>query len=422
MARFTIETDQGTLIYDTDPCALTDAEGNAVDLSPLGYREYLRGAATDNGQELFSIDSPLIGKVQPRILKIQLGLGCNYSCSYCSQGGQTEDKSSRADAREFLDGLDGWLTESPQKIEFWGGEPLLYWDKLQILAPELRTRFPDARMSIVTNGTLLTAERADWLHGLGFSMAVSHDGPGQDKRGKDPFENSEWAEMIRAVAQLFDDRFCINTVVTPGNHDLFAIAMWFADRFGFDVKVNIEDVVTDYGGASWTGEQLREMETSMREQVTSGIAFHFPRLRWSAQQFLESLVVSKPLAGSQQVCGMARRDQLAVDLKGAVLTCQNAGAKSGHTIGSVSALGDVALAAHPWATRNKCTDCPVVHLCYGSCMLLPEGGLELKNSCAASYYYNMGILGGLIQRLTGAKVRSVSGARPHPVISLKVAA
>lgn len=422
MAQFTVNTDQGDFIYETDGCALRGPDGELVDLSAFGYTQYLLGVPTDNGQEQFSSAAPMLGKVQPRILKIQLGLGCNYSCSYCSQSGQVEDKTSRADAQEFLDGLDSWLTDPPHKIEFWGGEPLLYWKKIKMLAPTLREKFPLARLSIVTNGTLLTLERAHWMHELGFSIAVSHDGPGQARRGEDPFAKSDWSEVIRAVADLFGERFSFNTVITPGNHDLFSIANWFWERMGREVKVNVEDVVTDYVGAAWTERELSALERSMHDQVASGLAFAFPRIAWSAQQFVESLVVGKPLAGSQQVCGMDRKDQLAVDLKGTVLTCQNVGAGSGHAIGTVDRLEDVKLAAHPWPTRKNCSVCPVVHLCYGSCMLLADNTPEFKASCAASYHYNMGILSGIIQRITGATMRTVRGRTPGKFIPIRMVA
>lgn len=411
MASFDILTDHGTFHYDTDPCALTDPDGRPVDLSRFGY-QYLDQVADDG--ESFSPYRPLVGKSQPRVLKIQLGLGCNYSCAYCSQGGQKEEKTSTADARTFLDSLDQWLHgQPPEKIEFWGGEPLLYWRKIETLAPALRSRFPDTRMSMVTNGTLLTVERAKWLHGLGFTLAVSHDGPGQRLRGEDPFENAQWLSMIREVFRLFgEERIAFNAVITPENYDLSALALWFERRMGFPVKVNVEDVVTDYGGGvRWTDEALRAMSDNVRRAVGSGLALVFPRIRWSVQQFLETLAVRKPLDGSHQVCGMDRRDHLAVDLTGNVLTCQNAGAESGHRIGSVRALDEVRLnTARSWAERENCRRCPVVHLCYGSCMFLD--GENFESSCHASYHYNMGILAGIVKLLTGAEVAGISGWKP----------
>jgi len=156
VATFDIHTDQGVFVYDTDPCRLTGPNGQPVNLSRFAY-QYMDAPATDNDAPAFSPDAPIVGKDQPRILKIQLGLGCNYSCSYCSQGGQKAENTGTADARDFLVNLDKWLTEAPEKIEFWGGEPFLYWHKIKVLVPALRERFPDARLSIVSNGSLL-----DW--------------------------------------------------------------------------------------------------------------------------------------------------------------------------------------------------------------------------------------------------------------------
>lgn len=418
VAAFDILTDRGTFRYETDPCALIGPDGRHVDLSRFAY-PYLAQRGDDG--VAFSPGNPVRGKTQPRVLKIQVGLGCNYACSYCSQGGQVEEKTSAADARDFLAALEQWLTEAPQKIEFWGGEPLLYWRKIEILAPALRSRFPRARLSMVTNGTLLTMARAQWLYDLGFSLAVSHDGPGQALRGADPFADDEWRETIRSVFRLFGERICFNAVVTPQNHDLLAMALWFEERMGFEVKLNIEDVVTDYGGVHWTAAGLAAMAENVRRAVGSGLALFFPRLRWSVQQFLETLAINKPLDGSHQVCGMDRRDHLAVDLHGNVLTCQNAGAESGHRIGAVAALDEVRLdTAWSWSARPNCRRCPVVHLCYGSCMFLDGDAFE--SSCHASYHYNVAILAGVVKLLTGAEVTAVSGWRPQPrrIVPIKV--
>lgn len=422
MAQFDIHLEDGQrLTYDTNPSLLLDTAGERVPLKRFAY-PYVDGAPGDNGQIEFSADNPIVGKHQPRILKIQLGLGCNYACSYCSQGGQKPTLTSNKDALDFISQLDTWLHEHPAKIEFWGGEPILYWQKIECLVPALRARFPDAALSIVTNGSLLTTEKAAWLYQNGFSVAVSHDGPGQSLRGEDPFDDPAWVAMIRNVFRMFGNRITFNTVITPLNFDLAQTFFWFEDHMGFEVRVNVEDIVTDYGGAQWTDDQLEAMYLSIKAQTESGLALAFPRIRWSAMQLMESLAIGKPLAGSHQVCGMDRKDQLAVDLHGNVLTCQNAGAESGHKIGTVQDLSAVRLnTGKSFSVRPNCNSCPVVHLCYGSCLFLD--GDDFTSSCKASYWYNRAILEGVITLLTGLKVRSISGWRPgasHRVIMMKV--
>ena len=67
-----------------------------------------------------------IGKTSPRVLKISLGLSCNYECEYCSQRFVPRSQETNPeDIQSFIDGLDSWITEPPEKVEFWGGEPLV---------------------------------------------------------------------------------------------------------------------------------------------------------------------------------------------------------------------------------------------------------------------------------------------------------
>lgn len=418
MAQFTLTlSNRERMIYETDGATLT-YRGERVDLSRFSY-QYV-DAPSDSDQVSFSPDEPLQGKsATPRVLKIQLGLGCNYSCSYCSQGGQKEEATSTQDAEDF--NLD-WVEAAPEKVEFWGGEPTLYWKKLQALTAKIDAKWPGVRRSMVTNGTLLTKERVDWLFDAGFTLALSHDGPGQSLRGEDPLEDPAMRELWKHLVQKFGERASINSVLTAGNHDLFDLWMWFEQRLG-TVKVNVEDVVTDYGGATMSDEQLKAIYESVRTYAKSGLAMAFPRLRWSMLQFMATLALKKPLLGGHQVCGMDRHDSLAVDLNGNVLTCQNAGAASGHKIGSVECLDDVSLNSTSYMARPNCTICPVVHLCYGSCMFLKDADFE--SSCRSSYWFNLAILEGVVHLLTGETVVNISGWKPaqaRRVIPIKVTA
>lgn len=418
MARFEITLEDGSeLFYFTDPAMLVDKVGRKVDLSRFAY-EYVNAPFPET-QIAFSKDNPVVGKDQPRILKIQLGLGCNYSCSYCSQGGQKEEPTSSKDAEEF--DLD-FVTERPEKVELWGGEPLLYWKKIQALTPKIEAKWPGIRRSIVSNGTLLTKEKIDWLYDNGFSMALSHDGPGQHLRGEDPLQDKEMADLWRYVFEKFGERASINSVLTAHNHDLFQLWMWFEERLGEGIKVNVEDIVTDYGGAKMDDATLQSVYQSIKMHASSGLAMVFHRMRWAMLQFMETLAVRKPLEGANQVCGMDRKDQLAVDLHGNVLTCQNAGVESGHKIGTVSDLSKVELnTSTSYMNRPNCKECPVVHLCYGSCMFLDDKDFE--SSCRSSYWYNRAVMEGVIKLLTGKKVSTIKGWKPAPakrVIPIKV--
>ena len=100
----------------------------------------------------------------------------------------------------FVAQLTASLTAPPARIEFWGGEPFVYWKTLKPLAEALRARYPAAHFNIITNGSLLDLDKNAWLEKLGFSVGLSHDGPGYHARGADPLDDPE---KLAAIMDLW---------------------------------------------------------------------------------------------------------------------------------------------------------------------------------------------------------------------------
>ena len=358
-----------------------------------------------------------LGKSQsPRTLKIQMGLSCNYACSYCNQAMQINDAtvSTQSDVEPFLSQLETWIEAAPEKIELWGGEPLVYWAKLKRLIPALAEKFPAARFSIITNGSLLNREKLEFIACYNIGIGISHDGPGQHLRGPDPLDDPEkrrWIEMLLAERP---GKVSINTVLTRENHSLEAIATWFRERLGPDVPLSLEGVVNTYDAATLLGSgafsegDLRHLSDEVfyalaNDPNTFGLG---ERLK----EFTRSLVERRPVTALGQKCGMDREDQIAVDLLGNVMTCQNTGPKGVHRIGHVGALAEIALdTATHFAFRPECMTCPVVQLCKGSCMFLE--GECFAQSCRNEYAYNLGILRAALYHLTGLMLARVEPSR-----------
>lgn len=380
-----------------------------------------------------SPDDPGRKSRSPDTLKIQLGLGCNYGCSYCSQASQVgaATLSKTADVQSFLRDLDVWLERPPRHIEFWGGEPLLYFAKLRALVPELDRRFPEAGFSMISNGSLLDEEIAEFILDWDIEIAISHDGPGQHIRGLDPFDDSDCLRWIRHLWSALGPRhrMTFNAVLTPGNSDPVAIRQWFVERIGDpNVAVSLEGVVSTYdaktrnGIGSWTEEQYAQMHEDIVAAFESGEAFDIPALRDRAIDFIESLKTRRPSLALGQKCGMDRSDQLAVDLKSNVLTCQNVGAKSQHRIGSALAMDSVALnTSSHWSHRRECNMCPVLQMCRGSCMYITD--CDFAQSCESEYAFNLAVLSGILQatvslRLDFAQLTLVKRKRKTKLIAL----
>jgi uncharacterized protein len=362
------------------------------------------------------------------LLKISLGLACNFSCGYCSQRFVPHAiDAGMSDVQPFLDGLQSWFDVKGHdglggglRIEFWGGEPFVYWKTLRPLAEALRVLMPNAQFSVITNGSLLTLPINIWLVAMGFNVAISHDGPGQPQRGPDPLENPETRSAIldlyRQLRPL--NRISINAMLTRTNSSRAAIADYLVKIFGDDLIIG-EGTFVDPYDAGGMAAMLRPAEHSTYRkesflEIANDRATRFTIIDQKIIDFIGSIRDGRPARALGQKCGMDRTDSVAVTLKGDVLTCQNvspvAKAPNGkhHKLGNVSNLASVKLATSThWSGRDECPKCPVLQLCKGACMFL-EGKL-FESACDTSYSDNLPILVAAIQELTGMIIVGITG-------------
>lgn len=417
------------LNYDQHTSLLTDEKGNELFPLRTNNQEYFPGVPYVNYDDYSDFDAvspetPGYKHNKPRRIKIQMGLSCNYSCSYCSQALQVAHatKTSSADAKIFLKQIDKWLDGSDlQKIEFWGGEPLLYWHKIEILAPELREKFPNVKFGIITNGSLLTKEKVDKLIEWGFSMAVSHDGPGQHIRGPDPFDEKEFRETIRYAMKNINMSFL--SVLSPVSYDPIRIRDFFRKKLneGFDEyiepKINFEGIVVNYNNdetSKFPLEKLDEITGNLINFIENHEGYKSYTFLHKVRDFMESLINRRPSRVLWQNCQMDRPDQIAVDLLGNVMTCQNTGAEGPHRLGNVMLMDKIKLnTSWHWSNRKECSSCPLLQLCGGSCMYLE--GNNFASSCHAHFAYNMAFFLIAIKVLTGIEVIGIEGDMIRPV-------
>ncbi len=356
-----------------------------------------------------------------KTLKIQLGLTCNYGCTYCSQRFVPRAAvTSLADADAFLDGLPDWIDAPADgdgfRIEFWGGEPFVYYAAMKKLAESLRKTYPKAEFLVITNGSLLNKEINQWLDETGFVVGISHDGPGQHVRGPDPLKDPIQLEIIRDLFNRLypKGRISFNSMIHKGNQSRAAVAAYFKEFFGHDAFMIGEGGFIDAydeGGAqnSLPAEESVLYRRNTYKEFISGRAKNFQILSSRVEEFINSLETLRPADVLGQKCGMDDPETVAVDLKGNVVTCQNVSHVSkalngeSHKVGHISDLAGVALKTSThWKHRPECGECPVLQLCKGNCMML-EGDLW-EVSCNNAYSDLIPALAGVIHYMTGYHV------------------
>lgn len=346
-----------------------------------------------------------------RHLKLQLGLKCNYACQYCSQAHQPHDIDGHPDdVAPFMQQLEGWFAGGDDgqgagvKIEFWGGEPFVYWKLLKPLGEAVKARYPNAQLSIVTNGSLFDDEKLAWVETLDVGIGLSHDGPAQSYRGPDPLNDPEsLAQIKRWVSRRMSiDRMSFNTVLHRHNQSLKAVRLYFAEKLDLPVQAVVlatEEVMLPYDQSGLSlalhgNDHARYLHQMFWELVTgSGMAVG--TMRDKVDEFMRSQAQSRPLAALGQKCGMDRDDSIAVDMKGNVMTCQNMSASTNHKIGHVDKFEDISLnTAYHFSTRSECPRCPVAQLCKGACLFLEDGYWEA--ACDNSFSHNLAVLAGAL--------------------------
>lgn len=392
------------LNYDNQTSELTWEDGRPVSEVKAG---------TFRDATVVAVDAPG-RKANIRTLKISLGLSCNYECSYCSQRFVPHaDSTNPDDVDNFVAQLTDALLEPPERIEFWGGEPFVYWKTFKPLAETLRGLYPNAFFSIITNGSVLDAEKNAWLDTMGFGVAISHDGPGYHARGQDPLDDPEKrAAIMDLYARLHPQgRISINAMVHAGNPSRGHVQAWLRERFGDDVRIGEGAFIDPYdeGGLASTfqtqADHFAFRAVAFRE-LRAGMASNFDVAGHKIMDFVKSVQTARPASALGQKCGMDSTGNIAVDLNGNVLTCQNVSAAATapngqpHKIGHLSNLQAVKMrTATHWSKRKDCASCPVLQLCKGSCMFL-DGPLW-DAGCDSAYSDNLPFLASAIEYMTG---------------------
>lgn len=412
----------------------------ALDTKTGQHREFeydnQLSSLTENGISVVKVTAPKIAenvfpvaKESPGkkstdlgILKISLGLNCNYECTYCSQRFVPRaDASNPDDIEPFLDSLTQNLTSPPRKIEFWGGEPFVYWKTLKPLAERLKQMYPDTSMSIITNGSLLDAEKNEWIDSMGFFIGISHDGPGYHVRGIDPMDNPAQREQIMDLYKRLKPqrRISINAMAHAGNSNRAAVQEWMIKNFGDDVVIGEGSFVDPYdeGGMSSMLRNHAEhysYRNSFLAELRTGSIKNFVIAQQKLDDMIGAIYTGRLASTVGQKCGMDRSDRLAVDLFGNVLTCQNVSTKGvapngeSHHTGHISDLANVKMKTSThWSNRDECPKCPVVQMCKGSCMYL-DGELW-DAACDSSFSDNIPIFAFAIEYLTGCLPYYIDG-------------
>jgi uncharacterized protein len=300
-----------------------------------------------------------------------MGKACNLQCIYCHQGERKPNFDSYNTTVDPIKVANYFPCDEEYKVIFYGGEPLLYYDKIIKIAYAIKERNNKAELSIITNGTMLTLEKAKGLNDLGIGIAISHDG----KYFETTRKTRDFLKVDPEPYLTLTHR-SISAVVCRVNYDFYDIWDYFDEfqvKHGLPEKENVcIQVVKDVEGN--TADKLlindiAEFEL-MLDRVFSSLEINIKDANLGCWEFKQYLPMIKVLnwrlhnpntigtvwcGTDSQVCN--------IDMFGNLYPCHNSMEPNGNLYTS----GIKVTGTNPNKRNRECLNCSAYIYCGGGC-------------------------------------------------------
>lgn len=314
---------------------------------------------------------------------------CNLACRYCfvEQAPERMELQTAKDAADFLAANAGQDTPS---INFFGGEPLLMWDELiRPLTDYVREKYQRFDLSMTSNCTLLTRERAEYMREQGIGLLFSMDGDRRSQERNRPLRGGGSSfdvlrEKIPLILEYFPDVMFRSTVTPETAGDLLH-DMMFAEQAGFRTFFTMPDSFAAWDGTEPLEEELRRYSEHYADCLERGEEpIYFTQME---KFFRKILTRNRAIREGQRrefrscracgKCGLGAGRYAGINLNGDILACQEFFSRSDRKFVIGNIYTDVdderrdALCAEydgESAVGDDCASCPLDRICDGGCV------------------------------------------------------
>ena len=291
------------------------------------------------------------------------------------------------------------------RVSIYGGEPLLEWKNLQNVVvnkkAEAQALGIKLQFSLVTNMTLLTEDKLDWLIKNNVGIHPSIDGCAEAQDSERKFHNGTGTSTIvyenarRLVARL-PGRSCRMTVAPSTVKYLFESIVFLTKDIGFKT---VNAVLA--GGVEWTDDLL----DIHKEQIGKVTDWWIDEMRqgrhWSLYHLRNMFMGIWTSRRRRGLCS-AGMSQVGIDTEGNIYACHrfcNLQSQPDYLLGTIDTgftnldfqdkLKNYDLAV---ANKDRCKDCPAVMGCHAFClheMMLAGNGMfePLPHYCKVWPFY-----------------------------------
>lgn len=249
-------TEEGVLLYHTLTCELVllvDEEATLLRRLPAGVPESLKELALKrflvpvDADEMKYCDQlqhivALAGSADDAVTAYTIftTTDCNARCFYCYEMGRSRGTMSKSTAKAVAEYIVKHSRNKPVELSWFGGEPLLNIEAIDIITHILRENGIEYTSKITTNGYLLDAElirraKNEWNPKY---IQITLDGTEDTYNQRKAYiyqEGSAYRRVMRNIRILLDEGIplSIRLNMDMGNsEDLHQLVRELSDKFG----------------------------------------------------------------------------------------------------------------------------------------------------------------------------------------------
>ena len=320
------------------------------------------------------------------IIIIMLGFACNFNCKYCMQHEFKTDKMKVECNPEVIDFIKEQASINERiNINFFGGEPLLYFNTIKDIVLSL-SKLDNISYNLITNGSLLNEETVNFINEHNIPVCISWDGRNTKlSRGIDVFETNK--DNIFKLKNGFSVSSVLNAYNSPKTilEDVFELNKEYKKVYNTDIEYNIDNIY--YLENSNSDIFLLDFEKYKNdvEELINKYIYDNKNTNYFEQKYVSDFMnMIKSYDENQILEFPACRNGinvLNIDLNGNLYLCHN---NSDKVLGTIHSNSNDYYNKYeeynnilPNYYLEHCKTCSVKYCCSKGCMLLSED--ELKN-------------------------------------------
>ncbi len=390
----------------------------SLEVADLGESE-----ATDNLKDFFELNElseldswmsnpggepSLQQETEPVIRQITLNVTqvCNLQCSYCAAGGDGSygDPVKRISLEKTLPQLFYFIDKlhagESFKINFIGGEPLLYLQGIEIICEQMselaNKKNIQIEFSLTTNGTLLTAQAIEVICSFKINIIVSLDGPSEiNDLSRQTKGKMSVTQVVLDNLKLFLERKSqtpsgfgrLGLSAVFGAHSRDVLKVWrFFESFGREVDWYDFNFDHTEKSEAISNEFLASYQNCLREAFAQGGEAQLRKIRFADHMFY--LIDNRRQV--RNFCGIGRQ-LISIDSRNQIYPCPWMVGDASKNLGSGTRLDLLGFENQRREVSYipECHSCWAKNLCGGGCQFMHQENSTKLSVLDENFCYRM---------------------------------